>query len=126
MHDLPSPLLVREVSRRYGNSIPAEVLAEPELLNMLLPALRADLTMSETYVYTREAPLDCPVSVYGGTLDTELTEHGLNSWKYETTSWFHRTVFPGGHFFLQTQRACLLEALSMELGRICHSRPAKA
>lgn len=54
-HELPTPVLMEELHQRY-NGLPEEVRAEPELVEMILPILRADLALTETYEYRPEPP----------------------------------------------------------------------
>src|SRR5215510_2889958 len=64
IHMVPTELLLEEL--RGFDGIPANLLAHPELVSLLVPTLRADLAMCETYAYNDEPPLACPISVYGG------------------------------------------------------------
>ena len=116
LHRLPEPDFARAVHNRY-NGIPQFIFDEPELLRLLLPALRADLSMAETYAYGDEAPLDCAISVFGGTLDHRLAKADLDAWRDETTAGCSVRLFPGGHFFLEHAQAQVLGAVSEEVQR---------
>jgi surfactin synthase thioesterase subunit len=96
---LPHGELVEEVRVRYGG-IPDEVLAEPELLELLVPILRADLSVLESYAHRVEEPLDCPVSCLSGQEDRQLTREDLEGWRQHTRGAFTLRVLPGGHFFV--------------------------
>jgi medium-chain acyl-[acyl-carrier-protein] hydrolase len=54
------------------NGIPDEVMNNPELVRLALPALRADVELSETYEYREEPPLECPITAFGGVDDNEV------------------------------------------------------
>lgn len=54
IHDLPEPEFLEELRRLNGT--PEIVLENTELMQMLLPALRADFAVIETYAYTPESP----------------------------------------------------------------------
>ena len=99
IHLLPDDELVAEVDRRYGG-IPAGVRASRELLQLLLPALRADLQMIETYDYDDERPLGTPILALGGTEDSAVSVAELGEWRRHTTGEFSLRLFPGRHFFL--------------------------
>jgi medium-chain acyl-[acyl-carrier-protein] hydrolase len=115
LHRLPDGELLEEIQRRYGG-IPAAVLNEPELLALLLPALRADLTALETYRYRDEPPLECPISTYGGFADPQVPLRDLEAWRPLTAAAFAVRQFPGGHFYLQEEgRAALLTDIEMRL-----------
>jgi medium-chain acyl-[acyl-carrier-protein] hydrolase len=111
---LPDAEFLQEVQRRY-DGIPPEVLAEEELLQLLLPVLRADIQVLETYAYRKEAPLDCPISCFGGEDDRHVSLADLEAWSDETRGLVHVRTFPGGHFFVDTARDEVLRALSRDL-----------
>jgi medium-chain acyl-[acyl-carrier-protein] hydrolase len=103
MSHLPQSEFLTEVRSRW-NGIPAAVLDEPELLQLLLPTLRADLALVETYAYVPGEPLDCPVSCFGGTEDPNAPAADLSPWEAQTRGQFTQRMFPGGHFFVQSAR----------------------
>jgi surfactin synthase thioesterase subunit len=83
---------------RYGGT-PAAVLAEPELMELLLPMVRADFAVSENYVHDREAPLDIPIVALGGRDDPVAPSSELAGWVEHTTGRYEEQLFPGDHFF---------------------------
>lgn len=103
--------------RRYGGT-PEAVLAEPDLMALLLPAFRADMTIFETYRAADEPPLDLPITAFGGLVDEHASRARLEGWRDQTTRAFALHMFPGGHLFLQTARAALLAAVREELAPI--------
>ena len=111
---LPDPEFLREVRGRY-DGIPAEVLAEEELLQLVLPALRADILVLETYPYTQELPLDCPISCFGGGEDRHVSRDGLEAWAGHTRGGFKVRTFPGPHFFIDSAREAVWRALREDL-----------
>jgi medium-chain acyl-[acyl-carrier-protein] hydrolase len=111
---LPDPEFVEEVRRRY-NGISDEVIRHPDLLALLVPTLKADMAVIETYVHREGIPLECPISVYGGDDDPEATPAELVSWKVQTRGPLSVRMFPGAHFFVQTAQADLLRAVREEL-----------
>ena len=104
---------IAELRRLEGT--PQEVLDKPELMRMILPALRADAAIYRSYVYAEEPPLDCPIRTYGGIEDPNVRREHLEAWSQQTTASFGLRLFPGGHFFLQTGREAFLEALAQDL-----------
>lgn len=117
IHGLGEAALLREVDARYG-AIPEAVLREPELLQMLLPALRADLEALETYAYQPEAPLDCPITALGGVDDPWATAPELEAWRHETTADFTLRRFAGGHFYLKAEEPLVLEEILSRLAAL--------
>jgi len=108
--------------RRY-NGTPEAVLGNKELMDLLLPLLRADFTLSETYEYRDEPPLDCPVSVYAGS--EELDFYDPKAWGDQTASGFDTGVFEGDHFFIHSQRQQLVSAIADTLSAATHQLKAR-
>jgi len=85
---------------RAMGGAPDEFFASAELTEMLLPALRADFSVVETYTYRPEAPLDVPVVSICGTADPQVPTEEAHAWAAETTAGFTLRTVAGGHFFL--------------------------
>jgi medium-chain acyl-[acyl-carrier-protein] hydrolase len=100
--------------RELGGT-PDLLLAHPELLPLYLPILRADLAAHETYRYRPEAPLDVPISAFGGRRDTQASCHEIEAWREHTTLAHTTRFYPGGHFFCQEHQANFLRDLCREL-----------
>lgn len=113
--DLPDEEFVRELRRLKGT--PQEVLDNPELMQLMIPLLRADFTVCQTYEYRQEPPLDCPITAFGGLQDKEVPREQLEGWREHTSSTFRLVMLPGDHFFLNSQREVLLRILSQELSQ---------
>jgi hypothetical protein len=84
-------------------------------MNLLLPALRADVTAHETYNYSEEDALDCAIRVFGGTSDLTTTEDELRAWQRHTNKSFELTMFQGDHFFIRSNRASVLDAIIKDI-----------
>lgn len=113
IHTLPDPEFLNELRQLEGT--PLEVLENSEMMQLLLPTLRADFTVVETYDYTAEPPLDCPITAFGGLQDQEASYDQLNAWREQTNAAFSLHMLPGNHFFLRSAQASLLELLSQNL-----------
>ena len=107
----------RAALRRLGG-IPDAVFDEPELMNVFLPILRADFAVSETEQIPDEAPLACPITALGGVSDEKATLAELDAWHIHTSAGFDRETFPGGHFFVQSERAAFLGLLARRLSQL--------
>lgn len=116
LHALPEPEFLKELRRLNGT--PKQVLESFELMQLLLPTLRADFSVCGTYTYLSEPPLDCPISVFGGTEDLEETYDLLKNWNVQTRSSFSLQMLCGDHFFLNTNQHLLLEMLAYELHQL--------
>jgi surfactin synthase thioesterase subunit len=91
------------------------LLENAEFMQFMLPVLRADFALRETYVYSTEPPLDCFISGFGGLQDQRVSRSDLEAWRDQTSGSFSLRMFPGDHFFLNTAQPLLLHALSRDL-----------
>jgi surfactin synthase thioesterase subunit len=90
--------LLREVGRLGGT--PPELLADEDIQELMLPALRADYKAIETYELQPGPPLSCPIWALAGDADPLTTEAELAAWRPQTTGAFVLRTFPGHHFYL--------------------------
>jgi medium-chain acyl-[acyl-carrier-protein] hydrolase len=98
-----------EIAKLKGT--PESVLQNRELLRLLLPSLRSDFTLCETYRYVQDRPLPLPITAFGGLEDDE-THHGrLEAWQQHTSVQFTSHRIPGDHFFIHCQEETLLSAM---------------
>ena len=118
-YDLPEDEFISELRRLNGT--PREVLEHPELLQLMLPILRADFELCQTYSFDSGAPVSCPLFVYGGLQDEEVPRENLEGWREQTTSAVTVRMFPGDHFFLHSAQSLLLRALSSDLYQLTQS-----
>lgn len=110
---LPHDELI-EALRDYSGT-PAEILTDQEMMELLLPGIRADFTLSERYVYRAEPPLDLPIHVLRGDQDSHVEATRAADWGQETT-WPPRTrVYPGDHFFIAPHDADIAGLVVAEL-----------
>jgi medium-chain acyl-[acyl-carrier-protein] hydrolase len=100
-YDLPEPAFRDRLRELDGT--PEAVLQDAGLMELLLPRLRSDFEMSETYEDVKHAPLVCPITAFGGAQDKEVSSSDLEAWRLTTTSAFDLKMFPGGHFYLDKQ-----------------------
>ena len=103
-----------EKLRAYKGT-PAEILDSTELMKLMLPAIRADFSLSEEYEYRHGPLLGMPISVYAGTDDDNKGEGQVDGWSRETTGPCRFTWFEGGHFFIDSQTTAVLNHLDAEL-----------
>lgn len=104
---LSSSAFIRELRTMGGT--PSEILGNPDLLQVILPTLRADFALCENYTYLKGALVDCPLTVYGGKNDLKVTEEALAAWCTETRFECRVKMFAGDHFFIHTCQAVLLQ-----------------
>jgi len=113
IYTLPESSFLEKI--RHLNGTPAEILDNPELLQVLLPILRADFALCETYHYLPEIPLPCAITAFGGLQDETILQQDLDAWKQQTQTTFRLHYFAGNHFFLHESQAALLNTLANEL-----------
>jgi len=109
VHQMTEPELIATL-RRF-NGTPEIVFQTPELLDMLLPMLRADFAINECYTYSDEPPLDIPITVFGGTGDTIVDARELDGWAQQTRRAFQLRMLAGDHFFLNTTQPQIIQAI---------------
>ncbi|MCB0191743.1 MAG: thioesterase [Anaerolineae bacterium] len=113
LHHLPETEFVQQV--KHYNGIPEAVFQEPELLQLMIPLLRADFAVNETYHYTPQTPLNCPISAFGGEHDATVPVDDLKAWQVQTTHHFKARLYAGDHFFLRPAQASLLRDIVLDL-----------
>jgi surfactin synthase thioesterase subunit len=101
--------------RAYGGT-PEEVFADQQLRDMLLPILRADFSLYETYAYREEAPLPCPLTALTGSADAFVAPEDMLDWRRQTAMEFQQIQYAGDHFFLHEHRADISRRLRLGLG----------
>lgn len=114
VHGLPDDELIARLRAYRGT--PPEVLAHPELMALVLPTLRADFELVETYRPPEgRPPLAQPITVFGGEEDEDASAEELAAWGELTTGRCAVRTFPGGHFFVHEERDAVLAALGAAL-----------
>lgn len=108
--DLPDEEFLQRM-RRF-NGTPREILDHGEMMELMLPTLRADFSLRETYLHEEERPLNCPISAFGGMADEAVRTEQLEAWKSHTTDGFQLWLFQGDHFFIRTAQSVVVEALT--------------
>jgi medium-chain acyl-[acyl-carrier-protein] hydrolase len=107
--------------RRLGGT-PAEVLTDPDLMSLMLPLLRGDFELSETYYRPTLSRLDIPLSVFGGVSDQEIDESELRAWQDVTTGPFSLKMFSGNHFYFQDSSNALASTIAELLAQAVSRR----
>ncbi len=116
MHQLPTEDFLQELRKFEG--MPEEILNHPELMEILIPILRKDFEIVETYKLMEVAPFDYPIFAFGGLKDKEVSREDLEAWRNHTSTSFTLSMLPGGHFFINSERQLFLETLFRNLNEI--------
>ena len=103
-----------EILARYEGT-PRELLNDAELMRLVLPVIRADMALCNSYVYEPGPPLECPITVFGGLEDHVSSRACMESWQEHTKGPFTLRMLPGGHFFINTWAVPVFEVIRQEL-----------
>ena len=110
---LPHAAFIAELRALEGT--PPAVFEHEDLLELVLPILRADIRAAEDYVLTSGPPLEIPIFAYGGIADTETPPAKIEPWRAQAAGAFATRFFAGGHFFVHGAEPALLAALRTDL-----------
>lgn len=113
LHALPEPDLIKVLLELEGTS--PEFLANAELRQLLLPLLRADFAVCESYQYQAQEPLACPITVLGGQQDKRVQRPALDMWRQQTDQRFAIHLLPGNHLFIRPAQAAVLQIITQAL-----------
>jgi medium-chain acyl-[acyl-carrier-protein] hydrolase len=120
LHPLPEQQLLRRLDE-IGTDLASPLssfLASSKRRQHYLPTIRADLSVSDDYVYHDEEPLDCPVHAFLGVNDVLTFRKEWESWSEVAVGEFGRYLLPGGHFFSSAGQAALLAKITEVLARL--------
>lgn len=100
------------------NGMPPEVLENKELMSLLIPILRADFEVCETYQYQEAPPLSCDLTAMGGLRDVHVPRKSLEAWQVQTAGAFTVRMFPGDHFYINQDRMLVLQVIARTLAGV--------
>ncbi|MDG1969963.1 MAG: SDR family NAD(P)-dependent oxidoreductase [Paracoccaceae bacterium] len=103
--------------KAYG-AVPEAIRNSVEMQSVFLPILRADVELLETHVDTSIAPLDYPITAFGGASDPAISAAMLAGWRERTNSDFAQHEFAGDHFFIHAQREGIMAIVGDDLSPI--------
>ncbi|WP_433393281.1 thioesterase II family protein [Micromonospora sp. KLBMP9576] len=106
-----------ELLRRLdaGGGLPAGLLEYRELVELLLPMLRADFAQVDGYRYIPEEPLPVPIVAFSGRGDDTVSPEHSAGWREHSAAGFTLHEIDGGHFFLNERLPELLAAIRADL-----------
>jgi surfactin synthase thioesterase subunit len=79
--------------------LPDHVLGHPDLREMALDLMRADMRVRDDFRYRRGSRVSIPLHVLTGAEDTTIAHDTASKWRPLTTGDFRHDELPGGHFF---------------------------
>ncbi len=92
------------------------VLADPEMMQIVMPSLRADFTAIETYQYRAETRLSCNITVIGGVDDPDVAMNDLMAWQDVTSGMALVEQKSGGHFYIDQHAAAVTRQIVTDIG----------
>ncbi len=113
IHELPDTQFMGKV--RLLGGMPQDILGNTELMHLVLPVLRTDFALCETYIYKHEEPFSCPISAFGGLQDSGVSQSQLEAWREQTSDTFSLHMCAGDHFYLHTLEESLLRTITQKL-----------
>jgi surfactin synthase thioesterase subunit len=113
VHQLDDAGILAEI--RQLNGTESALLEDEEILRMSLPSIRGDYQAIETYSYTPGRILSCPITMFTGDSDPRTTIEAADAWRYYTDGPFRIRVFPGGHFYLNSNTASVVAEIARDL-----------
>jgi surfactin synthase thioesterase subunit len=122
LYHLPDDQLLDGLRRLNDDGDAA--LENAEVMALMMPLLRADLEMCDTYVYRSEAPLSVGITALAGSDDPLATPGRVEVWQQETTGTFTMHTFTARHLFLKTHQAEVLHCLRQLLLGLLGSLPS--
>jgi len=95
-----------------------EVLAQPDLREMVLPPVRADYTALAAYRARPGATVPTPIVALVGDTDPRVSVAQAGRWAEHTSGRFALEVFPGGHFYLIPRLSEVARTVDAELAAL--------
>ncbi|MBK7539125.1 MAG: thioesterase [Myxococcales bacterium] len=117
----PIALLTDEEFRlrlRTLGGTPLEILDNDEMMERVLPVVRADFILVERYRAAPQAQLSVPLTVLRGTEDPGVSYPDAERWQLRTSAAFRLKEISGGHFFLESQRDAVLAEVKRDLSAL--------
>lgn len=113
IHNLPDAEFLTEIQRLNGT--PKEVLEHAELMELLIPMLRADFSVCRGYNFVPGAPLKCSITALGGIEDDTATQEKLEGWREHTAGRCRVRMLKGDHFFINPQKEEIIRIVEQSL-----------
>jgi len=100
--------------RRHFGALP-DSLSHPDIRDVVMPALRADLGLLDRHRYQEATPLPCPLTVFAGRDDPCAAAASLDAWRNETAGDCSIHLLDAGHFYVESHRHELAAEIARRL-----------
>jgi len=103
----------REFAEAIGffGGLPADVIADQEMRDLLLPGIIADFAMAVGYRYQSGPRLAVPATIVVGRDDPHVQQEQIEPWNDEFTWPPDRHLVDGGHFYFEPQPTAIVDIL---------------
>jgi medium-chain acyl-[acyl-carrier-protein] hydrolase len=98
---LPDSALIQEI--REMNGTPESLLLDTEMMELILPIVRADFALCDSYMFDPQPTLTCPIFAFGGLEDPDITREDVAAWGQLTSGGFRSCMLAGDHFFIHQE-----------------------
>jgi medium-chain acyl-[acyl-carrier-protein] hydrolase len=95
--------------------VPESILRNEEWMEILLPLIKDDLLLCESYEHQLRETLPCPIYAFGGTSDLMVSQREILAWSQHTKAEFKSYFYPEGHFFIKSQGTQLPQAIKLAI-----------
>jgi medium-chain acyl-[acyl-carrier-protein] hydrolase len=112
-HGLSDQELMAELRQVPG--FPGEVLEHAELMQVLLPIIRADSAVTETYAYRHAEPFRFPLTAFASEQDEIIPRSAIEPWRHHTLADFDLNLVDGHHLFIQQQAPQMIRVILEKL-----------
>jgi len=115
MHKLDEKEFLKEIINMNGVS--KDILEHKELLELVLPIIKNDYELCETYKFSEKGKLNIPICTFGGIQDKDIEVNHLLEWENFTESKFQIEMFDGDHFFILKNKEEFLKRFSIHINK---------
>jgi medium-chain acyl-[acyl-carrier-protein] hydrolase len=116
-HQLDDHAFMEKVFQLGGT--PEAVLKQPALLELIIPVLKKDYRVVETYRHPpHREPLDCTITALYGIADNHMTRDEVQAWMELTSAGGNVYAFEGGHFFIHSDKQAVLSRINTTLAKL--------
>jgi medium-chain acyl-[acyl-carrier-protein] hydrolase len=114
--DLPRNEFIEKIKEMGGT--PEEIINNEEMLDIMVPILRKDFQIYETYRFTPDIPMPFPITAIGGIDDKFVTKEDLEQWSIHTSSLFDMHMLAGDHFFIHDNMNKIAQLITKAISSI--------
>ncbi len=109
IHHLPEPDFIRKLGQLNGT--PREILDNKQLMEFILPTLKADFQVCETWPISSPKKMDVPIVAFCGDNDDDISSVDMKRWSCFSNKSFNLYLLSGDHFFIHSKQEELLSII---------------